>query len=211
MHEIQVTDDQARLWRLLNTDFPCFGLFKNVPGILLLFKDGETNSSGDKKIRVCYSQFSRGRGKDHYTELFGKHQVWSGGKRMREKVGHKTLLWLLQEGMGRQAKQLSLGLGNLSDFGRLWDIGGVYLSGTWILEWFRADGSHPQEQGPVKGSRWGHGFRIHWLYMKGMPTGKLLAVSRNQVTLRGAILSLDLQGSYIIKYRTFKTWLMLRG
>ena len=145
MHEIQVTDDQARLWRLLNTDFPCFGLFKNVPGILLLFKDGETNSSGDKKIRVCYSQFSRGRGKDHYTELFGKHQVWSGGKRMREKVGHKTLLWLLQEGMGRQAKQLSLGLGNLSDFGRLWDIGGVYLSGTWILEWFRADGSHPQE------------------------------------------------------------------
>lgn len=119
MHEIQVTDDRARLWRLLNTDFPCFRLFKNVPGILLLFKDGKTNSSGDKKIRVCYSQFSRGRGKDHYTELLGKHQVWLGGRRMREKVGHKTLLWLLQEGMGRQAKQLNLGLGNLSDFGRL--------------------------------------------------------------------------------------------
>ena len=36
---------------------------------------------------------------------------WLGG-------AHKTLLWWLQEVMGKQAKQLSLGLGNLSDLSR---------------------------------------------------------------------------------------------
>lgn len=39
-------------------------------------------------------------------------------QKSEEKIGHKTLLWWLQEGMGKQAKQLSLGLGNLSDFSR---------------------------------------------------------------------------------------------
>lgn len=34
-------------------------------------------------------------------------------QKSEEKVGHKPLLWLLQEGMGKQAKQLSFGLGNL--------------------------------------------------------------------------------------------------
>ena len=174
--------DGARIWRLLNTDFPCFGLFKNVPGTLSLCKDGETNSSGDnchqKDKSLLLTVLKRKGQMSIHRATWGTPSLVRR-QRSEEKVGHKTLLWWLQEVMGKQAKQLSLGLGNLSDLSRRWDIGGVYLSGTWILEWFRAEGSYPQEQGPVKGSRWGYGFRIHWLYMKGMPMGKLLAISRN--------------------------------
>lgn len=173
MHEIQVTKiikpHSGDFWIQISLALGCLKMYL---GFCCYARMTAQETTATKKIRVCYSQFSRGKGKDQYTE---ETPVWLGGRRVREKVGHKPLLWLLQEGMGKQAKQLSFGLGNLSDFSRRWDIGGVYLSGAWILESFRAEGSCPQEQGPVKGSRWGYGFRIHWLYMKGMPPGQAVS------------------------------------